>query len=74
MIDWSIPFHQELGELINIASALVADDKFTWDQAIENGMHSLRGTEGKYFSSVVIHRKDKVTPMTVCILINNEVS
>lgn len=38
-------------------------------------MNSLRATEGKDFSTVVIQRKDKVTPMAVItfgLLINND--
>lgn len=70
------PFRQESGELINIASGLVADDTVTCDQAIEKGMASLRAKEGEDFSTVVIRRKDKVTPLAVMtsgIIINNEV-
>lgn len=68
-------FHQELWELINIASGLVTDNKVTCDQAIEKSVNSLRATEEKDVSTFFIHRKDKVTPMAVIIfglLINND--
>lgn len=51
---------------------LVADDRVTCDQAIEKGRNPSRPTEGNYFSRVVYHRKDKVTPMK--FLINNGVN
>lgn len=48
----------------------------TCAQNIEKGTNSFRPTEGKYFSRVVNHKKDKVKPMAVIhsdILINNGV-
>lgn len=54
------PFHQESGELINIDSGMVADDKVTCDQPIENPVY-FTATEGKEFSIVVIHKKYSYT-------------